>query len=257
MHPFIRRIILLGTPLALAILNLFHPSSMAIRANLNWWITLHILNLPLFALAGLAAILLLAGGHSIIATSSRVLLIIFAVVYPAFDALLGIGSGIMVRFATTLPASQQGPILLASSEIFHDPITLTIGFVGNMAWLLGILTGVLALARPVWSRWLIISLVGVLIFFQLLVQANVILSLATPIWLWIVAALLVSVALAVVARPHLSVGLLAASAFFFSIDHSAPCGPLGMTLFLLAALQLEFLHHQQVGALSLADKNTP
>lgn len=50
MHPFIRRIIVLGTPLVIAILNLFHPSNMAIRPNLAWWLTLHILNLPRFAL---------------------------------------------------------------------------------------------------------------------------------------------------------------------------------------------------------------
>ena len=114
MHPFIRRIIVLGTPLALAILNLFHPSPQAIRPNLDWWITLHILNLPLFALLGLAAILLLEGQRGLVATCSRVLLAIFAVVYPAFDAMVGIGSGIMIRFATTLPASQQVPIFLAT-----------------------------------------------------------------------------------------------------------------------------------------------
>jgi hypothetical protein len=68
MHPFIRRIIVLGTPLVIAILNLFHPSNMAIRPNLAWWLTLHILNLPLFALLGLAAILLLDGKLGLVAT---------------------------------------------------------------------------------------------------------------------------------------------------------------------------------------------
>ncbi len=259
MHPFIRRIIVLGTPLVIAILNLFHPSSLAIRPNLDWWITLHILNLPLFALLGLAAILLLDGERSIIATCSRVLLVIFAVLYPAFDALVGIGSGMMIRFATTLPASQQVPIFLATREFFRfGTPAITIAIVGSMAWLLGILAAAVALARPVWSRWLVISLAGVVILLRLLLLADIALSIAT-IWIVIttVVLVLICVALAVVARPHPAVGLLAASAFFFSIDHGAPVGPLGMVLFLLAAAQLEFLRQRQAaGAPSLADEST-
>jgi len=191
MHPFIRRIIVLGTPLALAILNLFHPSNMAIRPNLDWWMTLHILNLPLFALLGLAAILLLDGERSIIATCSRVLLVIFAVLYPAFDALVGIGSGMMIRFATTLPASQQVPIFLATREFFRfGTPAITIAIVGSMAWLLGILAAAVALARPVWSRWLVISLAGVVFLLWLLLLADIALSIAT-IWIVITTMVLV------------------------------------------------------------------
>lgn len=247
MHPFLRRIIVLGTPLAVGILNLFHPLSMAIRPNLDWWITLHILNLPLFALLGLAAMLLLDGKLGIVANCSRVLLAIFAVVYPAFDAMVGIGSGMMIRFATTLPASLQAPIVLATREFFRfGSLAQDIAFVGGMAWLLGLLAVAVALARPVWSRWLVISLAGAVFLLWLLEQAEYALSLA-PIWIVIalVVALLICVALAVVARPQPAVGLLAASAFFFAIDHAAPFGPVGMALFLGASAQLEFLRQRQ------------
>jgi hypothetical protein len=159
MHPFIRRIIVLGTPLALAILNLFHPTFspitafQAIRPHLDWWITLHILNLPLFALLGLAAILLLEGESGLVATCSRVLLAIFAVVNPAFDAMVGLGSGTLVRFGAMLPVSQQGPIVQLTEEFFRSgTLASTIGLVGSMAWLLGLLAAAVALARPVWSR---------------------------------------------------------------------------------------------------------
>jgi hypothetical protein len=67
----------------------------------------------------------------------------------------------------------------------------------------------------------------------------------------IVVLVLIRVALAVVARPHPAVGLLAASAFFFSIDHAAPYGPVGMALFLLAAAQLEFLRQRQAAAVPM------
>jgi len=248
MHPFLRRIIVLGTPLAVGILNLFHPSSMAIRPNLDWWITLHILNLPLFALLGLAAMLLLDGKPGLVATCSRVLLAIFAVLYPAFDALVGIGSGMMIRFATTLPVGQQGPIVLATREFFRfGSLAQDIALVGAMAWLLGLLTAAVALARPVWSRWLVISLAGAVFLLWLLLEAELALSLAAPIWIGITSGVVVlsCVALAVLARPHPAVGLLAASAFLFAIDHAAPVGPVGMALFLLAAAQLEFLRQRQ------------
>ena len=267
MHPFIRRIIVLGTPLAVGILNLFHPSSQAIRPNLAWWITLHILNLPLFALLGLAAILLLDGKLGALATCSRALLAIFAVLYPAFDAMVGIGSGMMIRFATTLPASQQGPIVLATREFFRfGTPAITIALVGSMAWLLGLLAAAVALARPVWSRWLVISLAGVVFLLWLLEEAEIFLSLGTAIWIGItfVVLVLICVALAVVARPHPAVGLLAASGFFFAIDHAAPFGPAGMALFLLAVGQLEILRQRQAagvptlaGAPRRADESTP
>lgn len=54
----------------------------------------------------LAAILLLDGERSIIATCSRVLLVIYAVVYAATDTLIGLGSGTMISFEATLPAER-------------------------------------------------------------------------------------------------------------------------------------------------------
>jgi hypothetical protein len=54
----------------------------------------------------------------------------------------------MIRFATTLPASQQGPIFLATREFFRfGTPAMTIAIVGSMAWLLGILAAAVALAR--------------------------------------------------------------------------------------------------------------
>ena len=257
MSPFLRRITVLGTPLALAVLNLFHPTwqsptpaFQAILPKITWWITLHILNLPLFALLGLAAMLLLNGMPGILATCSRVLLVIFAVLYPAFDAMVGIGSGMIIRLGATLPVSQQAPIVLATEQFFHlGSIAQDIAFVGSMAWLLGLLAAAVALARPVWSRWFVIGLAGAVILLRLLEQAEFALSLAPiSIVITLVVALLICVALAVVARPQPAVGLLAASAFLFSLDHAPPVGPLGLALFLLAAAQLEFLRQRQAAA---------
>jgi hypothetical protein len=64
----LRRLVLLGTPLVLGILEIWHPTSNEspfdiIVDNANWWFTLHILQLPLFGLMALAIYLLVDDLH--------------------------------------------------------------------------------------------------------------------------------------------------------------------------------------------------
>jgi hypothetical protein len=63
-----RRLLLLGVPLILGILELGHPALLPgdpIAPNIGpivtWWTTLHVLQVPLFALLGYAVIMLLRG----------------------------------------------------------------------------------------------------------------------------------------------------------------------------------------------------
>lgn len=63
-----RRLVLLGTPLTLGILELWHPLVAGSRTfatlspQVDWWLILHLLQLPLFGLMALAILLLTAGG---------------------------------------------------------------------------------------------------------------------------------------------------------------------------------------------------
>src|SRR5436189_6355911 len=97
MNPIVRRVIILGTPFALGILDIFHPTLSTgvfagISDSLDWWITLHILQLPLFCLLALSVYLLLDGVEGALAILSRVALGICVIFYPALDAILGIGT---------------------------------------------------------------------------------------------------------------------------------------------------------------------
>src|SRR5207302_3921402 len=109
----VRRVIILGTPLVLGILDLFHPTLSAtgtfagIAPVLNWWITLHVLQLPLFCLLALSVYLLLDGVQGTLATLSKVSLGIFVMFYPALDAILGLGTSTCVRYAQGLGALPQ------------------------------------------------------------------------------------------------------------------------------------------------------
>src|SRR5438045_2823407 len=112
MNPIVRRVIILGTPLALCILTFFHPvvSTGAfedLAPQVDWWITLHLLQLVLFCLLGLSAYLLLDGVQGTAATCSRVALGVFVIFYPAADTILGVSTGILIRNANGLPDIPQ------------------------------------------------------------------------------------------------------------------------------------------------------
>src|SRR5215204_2887943 len=92
----------LGTPLTLALLEFFHPLvSRDVAGTLfpvaGWWVTLHVVQLVLFALMGAALWLLTDGLHGIATTVSRLGAAVFVVFYGAGDTLMGIATGILAQ----------------------------------------------------------------------------------------------------------------------------------------------------------------
>jgi len=109
----VRRTLLFAPPALLSIVNFRHPILTApiyrsVSPHLPWWSTLHLLNLGLFALLGLAVYLLLDRVHNAAATLSRVALAVFIPLYCAFDALAGLGTGLLAQLASRLPSDQAG-----------------------------------------------------------------------------------------------------------------------------------------------------
>src|SRR5918993_5856007 len=100
----LRRIVLLGTPLALTFLLLFHPSPYDDVAGelmpiAGWWIALHTILFLLVPLMGVALWLLTAGLEGVVATLSRLAAVVFALFYDAGDAIAGISTGILALSA--------------------------------------------------------------------------------------------------------------------------------------------------------------
>jgi hypothetical protein len=104
---------LIGVPAAWGILLLFHPVGDAdgfygvIEGNVTAWLTVHLgmgIVVPLFA--GVVY-LLLRGVNSTAATVSRIGLAVFAVLYAAWELLLGAGTGILADEVDALPETQQ------------------------------------------------------------------------------------------------------------------------------------------------------
>lgn len=246
MNPTVRRVIILGAPAVLGILDIFHPTFSdafdGISANLNWWITLHILQLPLFCLLALSVYLLLDKVQGRWAVLSKIALGMFVAFYPALDAILGIGGGILASYAQGTTGFAQALTSATIEGYFTSNLTLLVSALGSFAWSMAILLAVVALARTKQPRWLMavtmIVTVLAMCYYELM-RINLIPEILSVDNLSRLV-LLLAIALGILARPHLTTGLLVMAAYLFAADHAPPTGPAAMACYFLAALQLEF-----------------
>lgn len=212
----LRRTILLGTPLVVAIDVMFlHPVLDGdVRVELfpvaDLWLTLHVVQLVLFGLMGVTVYLLLDGLSGIVAAIGWLAVAVFVVFYNAGDAVAGIATGILARGAIDLPAGEQVAVAQAIAKLFADPTKHLIFMIGSYAWSVGLLAAAVALYRAGAPR-------------------------------------LPLVPLAVAGVPYVD---------FSGFDHSPPFDPLALALFFLAVLWLEFTRRKRApaGVESSADR---
>jgi hypothetical protein len=117
----LRRVVLLGTPIALAVLEYFHPdrpsgASGAVEQG-EWFMCFHIIQVPLIGLIALAVYLLTEGLEGRVASVSRWAIGVFAVFFSAYDAAAGIGTGYALRSARGLPAEGQEAVYEAVKDL--------------------------------------------------------------------------------------------------------------------------------------------
>lgn len=153
-EPFLRLVsrwlVLLGTPILLAIVLWFHPAAgdepfTTLAPIADTWFIVHALLLPLFGLLGVALYVLLIGYRGLIATIGRVGIAIYLVCYLAFEAIAGIATAVLLRESSGLSTEQQEGVATVVEVIFTDPID---GVAGILAFLgtVGNLVAVLAIA---------------------------------------------------------------------------------------------------------------
>ena len=147
----LRRIVLLGTPLVLTFLLLFHPSPYEDVADqllpiANWWITLHTIVFGLVPFMGVALWLLTAGLEGVVATLSRVAAVVFALFYDAGDAIAGISTGILARSAE-VGALGERIAVGAIETLFADPLKSLLFDIGRYAWVVALVLAAVTLWR--------------------------------------------------------------------------------------------------------------
>jgi len=162
----LRRFFLVVPPLALAAVLLFHPPGgdpvyEGVRGDVGAWFFVHVGMLLALPLLGIAAYLLLDGLRGLAALVSRVALVFFLVFYTAYEATVGVATGVLVDHANGLTGAEQAAVGDAIQElnrnaILSDPsVALALGSLG---WIVAMVAGAIALRRA-GAGWAITALV--------------------------------------------------------------------------------------------------
>jgi len=242
----LRRLLLFGAPTLVAAFNLAHPVIpqpvySGVLHHLDWWVTLHLVNLLLFPLLGLAAYTLTGDLNGAAATVSRVAIAFFIPVYAGFDALMGIGTGVLVQLSHPLPPASVAVVAPVIDTFYESPILYNLSAAGSVAWIIGMLAAAVAFTAP--ERRRLVAIIAILIFpAGGWARQNIFLAAdnvtITPAW-WLVTAGM-GLAMFAIGRPRIPSALLTLAGALFGALHVTPTGPLGAACFLGAALYVEF-----------------
>jgi hypothetical protein len=173
----IRRLFLVATPLALAVVLWFHPPGgepdevfEGVRPDVGAWLFVHTAFLFFIPLMAFAAYLLLGGLHGSAATVSRVGLILFLVFYTAYEVTIGLGTGILVDYAAGLPAAEQAAVADAiqhynGDAVVGDPVSVAL-ILGLVGWMVAMLAAAAAFRRA-GAGWLVTALLALAALFAI------------------------------------------------------------------------------------------
>lgn len=203
-----RRFVLIGTPIATAVLLLFHPLPEMAEMSLaelprglalyealtpiaDGFLAVHVIFPLALAMLGLSVLLLLKGVRGLAADISRASAFVFVLSYTLYETVIGTVTALLIRGGAALSPGKQAVIGDAIYRNLTDP-------------LLGDLPSVVSVTA--WVSWLF-------------------------------AVSLAAIALRRTGKPLGACVLLGLS--FIFISHASMLGPLGMLLFLLAVVWLE------------------
>ena len=151
-------LIVFGTPIAFAITGFLHlvPESdtpdiyTGLTHHAGLWIAIHVAQLLLILLLAVAAYWLTAGLTGTAARISRVALLPYLVFYSAFDAVVGLSNGLVMKYGSELPPGEQTVLTGASdalADLVHQPVPLTIYLIGTLSWAVAVIAAALALSQ--------------------------------------------------------------------------------------------------------------
>jgi hypothetical protein len=146
----LRRVVLLGAPLALAILEIFHPQPSGVAEAVEqggWFMWFHIIQVPLIGLIALAVYLLTEGLEGRAVSVSRWAIAVFAVFFSAYDAAAGIATGFALRSAQGLSAEGQAAVHEAVIDMPGLSLIFGLSIVGTSAWVVAVIAAAIALRR--------------------------------------------------------------------------------------------------------------
>jgi hypothetical protein len=162
---------LIGVPFLWGILLLFHPggegtelSYQEVQDKVTAWLTVHIGMMLFIPLMAAVVYLLLRGVEGTAAKISRIALVPFAIFYSAWEALQGIGVGILVDEVNALPQTERVATGADLVHDFADNILIrnfgVFGNIGSLALITAMIAGGVALRRHAGAPLAVAALLG-------------------------------------------------------------------------------------------------
>ena len=165
MTTWLRRTLLTVPPLVLAGVLLKHPNDegetiyQSVKPVVDDWILVHITLLLAFPFLALAAFLLLDGLRGRAATVARVALVFFAVIYTAWEVMVGLSTGILTDYANKLPVAEQAAVAGAIQDFNEHWVTQVALLIGFSGWVVAMVATAIA-ARGAGAGWPAVALLG-------------------------------------------------------------------------------------------------
>ena len=162
---------LIGAPLLWGILLLFHPGGgegtevtyVDLQDKVTAWLVVHIGMMLFIPLMAAVVYLLLRGVEGTAARVSRIALVPFVVFYSAWEALQGIGVGILVDRVNGLPQTERA----TGADLVHDFADNILirnfgvfGNIGSLAFITAMIAAGVALRRHAGAPLAVAALLG-------------------------------------------------------------------------------------------------
>ena len=165
----LRRVFLVVTPLALAVVLWWHPPGgenvyEGVRDDVGAWLFVHTAFLLFTPLIAIAAYLMLGDLEGRAATVSRVSLVFFLVFYTAYEVTVGVGTGSPRRLRQRAARRRAGcgrrcdPGLTTRNPILGDPMSVSLAL-GSLGWVVAMVAAAVAFRRS-GAGWPVTLLVG-------------------------------------------------------------------------------------------------
>ena len=165
MTTLLRRAFMMVPPLVLAGVLLIHPNDegdtiyQSVRPVVDDWILVHVVLLLAFPFLALAAFMLVSSLRGRAATVARVALVFFAVIYTAWEVMVGLSTGILTDYASGLPAAEQAAVAGAIQDFNEHWVTQAALVIGFGAWIVAMIATAIA-ARGAGARWPAVALLA-------------------------------------------------------------------------------------------------
>ena len=191
-----------------------------------WWLRLHLANLAIFPLLGLAAYLLVRDVRNRAAAWSRVAIAVYVPLYAGFDALVGVGTGVLVQNASLLDPASRAVAEPLIDAYWGSGVLFALAAAGSIAWVIAMLSAAVAHTRP--ERRRLAASVAIATFpVGGWAETNLFLPSRghVPLSWWLVTAG-IGAAIFLASRAAAPT-LLALAGSLFGAAHNPPTGPLG------------------------------